>query len=86
MKVKSIAMISKNNCPACETVKEWFKERGVEIKDFNVNTHKEKREIAKLYRSKGSPGLPLVFCEYPNGKVEQIAGIIPERFKAFLKG
>lgn len=83
---KSVTIISKNNCPACESAKSYFKEQGMTVKDFNINTHKRKREIAEIYRNSGSPGLPLVLLDYGRDRAEKVVGNRTDKFKAFIGG
>ena len=83
---KQIAMISKNDCPACKDTKAWFKKWGIEITDFNINTHKDKRQVAEIYRQAGSPGLPLVILDYGKPGAGKVVGNRTDIFKLFIGG
>ena len=55
MKIK---VYSTNNCPYCDMVKEFLKEKNIEFEDINVG---EDREAAKeMVQKSGQMGVPVI--------------------------
>ncbi|SNR98726.1 Glutaredoxin-like protein, YruB-family [Anaerovirgula multivorans] len=74
---KEVVVFTSNTCPHCVTAKEYFKEKGIEFTERNVQTDPEAR---KELMQKGIMAVPVVviggetIVGFDKNKVEELLG------------
>ncbi|MFP4022610.1 MAG: glutaredoxin family protein [Candidatus Paceibacterota bacterium] len=57
--MKEVIIYSTPTCVYCDMAKDFFKERGIEYKDYDVSEDAEKRQ--EMIEKSGQMGVPVIF-------------------------
>jgi len=79
IKMKTVIIYTTPSCSYCKMAKEFFKEKGIEYKEFDVATDREKR--AEMIEVTGQMGVPVIEIDnavivgFNRPKVVELLGI-----------
>ena len=75
--MKNVIIYTTPTCMYCKAAKEFFKEKGIEYKEFDVATDAEKRQ--EMIKRSGQMSVPVIFVDD-----EMIVGFNKEKLSELL--
>ena len=75
--MKNVIIYTTPACMYCKAAKEFFKEKGIEYKEFDVATDAEKRQ--EMIKRSGQMSVPVIFVDD-----EMIVGFNKEKLSELL--
>lgn len=79
MQHTKITIYSTPSCPHCKRAKRYFKELGLQFKDYDVS--KDKRAAEKMIKKTGQMGVPVIeigsktIVGFDQNKIKRLLGI-----------